>query len=59
MCKASAEANIKEGGTKALGLNAGILYLFLAPYLLVLSIGGIFYYRNVWKKKGQELAEVS
>jgi len=57
MCKASAEANIREGGTKALGLNAGILYLFLAPYLLVLIIGGIFYYRNVWKKREQEFPQ--
>jgi hypothetical protein len=51
MCKASAEANIKEGGTKALGLNAGIIYLFLTPYIIVITIAGIFYYKNVYKKK--------
>lgn len=46
MCKAAAEANLKEGGTHGLGLNTGILYLFLTPYFLVGSIGLIWWWRN-------------
>jgi len=34
MCKAAAESNLKEGGTAALGLNQGILYLFLTPFCI-------------------------
>lgn len=45
MCKAAAEANIKAGGTDPVGLNAGILYMLFAPYLLVASIG-IWWWRN-------------
>ncbi|PSJ73632.1 hypothetical protein C7N43_28205 [Sphingobacteriales bacterium UPWRP_1] len=45
MCRAAAEANIKEGGKHALGLNAGILYLFVAPYLIVATIG-FLWWRN-------------
>jgi len=46
MCKAAAESNLKEGGTHGLGLNAGILYLFCTPYLIVLTIGIIWWYKN-------------
>ena len=45
MCKAAAEANLKTGGTDPVGLNMGILYMLLAPYLLVGSIG-YWWWRN-------------
>lgn len=45
MCKAGAEANLKTGGTDPVGLNMGILYMLLAPYLLVGGIG-IWWWRN-------------
>ncbi len=48
MCKASAETSIKEGSTHALGLNAGILYLLLFPYLLC-SVIFLLWYRNYRK----------
>lgn len=51
MCKASAEASIKEGGSYAKGLNAGILYLFATPYILVGSVGLLWWYRNRQIKK--------
>lgn len=35
MCKMSAESNLKNGGTAGVGLNAGILYMLITPYLLV------------------------
>lgn len=51
MCKLSAEQNLKAGGTAGKGLNAGILYMFSAPYLLV---GGIAYFWYINRKKEDE-----
>ena len=48
MCKASAESSLKEGNKTAAGLNTGILYLLVMPYLLV---GGIGYYWYITNKK--------
>ena len=45
MCRMSAESNLKNGGTDGRGLNTGILYMFLMPYLLVAGIG-IWWWRN-------------
>lgn len=50
MCKASAEASMKEGSNAAKGLNQGILYMLAAPYLLVGFIGFVWY-RNQKKAK--------
>lgn len=51
MCAATVEANGKEGGQKAAaGLNTGILYLMVFPYVLF-AIVGFVWYRNVQKKK--------
>jgi hypothetical protein len=50
MCKASAEANLKEGGSGiGKGLNKGILYLLSIPYILA----GIFAF--VWYRKKKEI----
>ena len=43
MCRMSAESNLKAGGTAGKGLNRGILYLFAMPYLLVGTIGFIWW----------------
>ena len=51
MCKLSAEQNLKAGGTAGKGLNAGILYMFSAPYLLV---GGIAFFWYINRKKEDE-----
>lgn len=45
MCRAAAESSIKEGGKHALGLNAGIMYLFLTPYIIVATLG-LLWWRN-------------
>lgn len=45
MCRMSAESNLKNGGTDGLGLNAGILYMLTAPYLLVAGMG-YWWWRN-------------
>lgn len=52
MCRMSAESNLEHGGTMGKGLNKGILYILSLPYLLVLSLG-IIWYRNK-KKSDQE-----
>ena len=45
MCKMSAESNMQGGGTMGNGLNAGILYMLVAPYLIVGGIA-IWWWRN-------------
>ncbi len=45
MCRMSAESNLKNGGTDGRGLNAGILYMFMLPYLTVAGIG-FWWWRN-------------
>lgn len=49
MCKAAAESSIESGSTMALGLNSGILYLLLMPYILIAVVAGVWYYN--YKKK--------
>jgi hypothetical protein len=51
MCERSAETSLENGNTQAKGLNSGILYLMVMPYLLV---GGIGYYWYAQKKKAGE-----
>jgi hypothetical protein len=43
MCRMSAEADLKSGGTKAKGLNAGIMYMLGFPYILLGTLGFIWY----------------
>ena len=52
MCKMSAEKNLDGGGTAGAGLNKGILYMFAMPYLLVGTLGVIWY---VNRKREDEL----
>ena len=53
MCRMTVESNYADGGSAGLGLNKGIIYLLLAPYLIV---GGIayFYWRNTYTPRGSE-----
>jgi len=53
MCKMSAESNLKNGGTDGTGLNKGILYMFAAPYLIVGTLGFIWW-RNRKKEEEEE-----
>lgn len=43
MCRMSAESNLKDGGTEGAGLNKGILYMLSLPYLLVATLGFLWY----------------
>ena len=45
MCRATLETNVSNGSQEHLAstLNFGILYLFVAPYLLIATVGYIWY----------------
>lgn len=43
MCRATAETNLANGGTEGQGLNNGILYMLTLPYIIVGTIGYIWY----------------
>ncbi len=53
MCKIGAESNLKNGGTAGKGLNTGILYMLALPYLLVGTIGFLW-----WKNRKEDIDEV-
>lgn len=56
MCRATLENNVSNGDIGiAAGINAGILYLFVAPYLAV-GVIAWFWYRNS-KRHGQEFSQ--
>ena len=44
MCKASVESSLASGSSVAAGLNKGILYLLLMPYLLYAGIFTAWYF---------------
>ncbi len=53
MCRASVENNVSNGETSiGAGLNTGIIYLFIMPYLLAAVIG-FFWYRAAKKRKAK------
>lgn len=43
MCRSAAESNLKAGGSNGRGLNAGILYMLSMPYVLLMTIGLLWY----------------
>ena len=49
MCRMSAESNLKNGGTAGKGLNKGILYMLVTPYLIVGTLGFIW-----WRNRRRE-----
>lgn len=55
MCRATVESNVGTGSTDSesqvgAGLNTGILYLMLIPYVLVGTVGFLWYKSNRQKK---------
>lgn len=56
MCKMSAESNLKNGGTDGQGLNNGILYMLLTPYVIVFGLG-YFWWKNRKREEELELEE--
>ncbi len=55
MCRMSAESNLQNGGSEGAGLNKGILYLFMMPYLLVGTLA-FLWWRN--RMSEEEMGEV-
>ena len=43
MCKIAAESNLENGGSAGSGLNKGILYMLSLPYIIIFTIGFIWY----------------
>ncbi len=59
MCRASIENNVSNGvlDQGGMGLNAGILYLLVMPYLLVGTIA-FFWYQNSKKNRATKQLKV-
>ncbi|MHA4893419.1 hypothetical protein ACXZ1K_01605 [Pedobacter sp. PWIIR3] len=55
MCTVSAEQSVKNGNTQGKGLNTGIIYLLVIPYILISGIGALWYFK--YKKKAPRYAE--
>ncbi len=53
MCKIGAESNLKDGGSAGKGLNTGILYMLMMPYVLVGTIGYLW-----WRNRKRDIDEV-
>lgn len=53
MCRMSAESNLKNGGTAAAGLNKGIIYLLIIPYIMMSTIAYLWW-RNLRLVQEQE-----
>lgn len=53
MCTINAEQGVKNGNTQAAGLNTGVIYLLVIPYLLATVVGIIWYKK--YRKKNVEL----
>ena len=45
MCKAVAETSVAGGNSQGSGLNAGILYIMVFPYILI-GVGFYFWHRH-------------
>ena len=52
MCRMAVQSNLNNGGTSGKGLNRGILYMLMMPYLLVGTIGYVW-----WRNKREEEEE--
>jgi len=53
MCKAVTKSDLDTGGNISNGINTGIIYLMLTPYL-ILMIGGYFFFRKTIDAKVKE-----
>jgi hypothetical protein len=56
MCRSAVESTMSNGrNNAAVGLNTGIIYLLIAPYLLV-AVVGYLWYKTSLKNKEARLA---
>jgi hypothetical protein len=49
-CRMGPSSNLEHGGNVARGINSGILYLMLIPYLLIMSIVGYVFRKQLSEK---------
>jgi len=49
-CRMGPSSNLEGGGNVARGINSGILYLMLIPYLLIMSIVGYVFRKQLNEK---------
>jgi len=49
-CRMGPSSNLEGGGNVAKGINTGILYLMLIPYLLIMSILGYVFRKQLSEK---------
>jgi hypothetical protein len=49
-CRIGPSSNLEHGGNVARGINSGILYLMLIPYLLIMSIVGYVFRKQLSEK---------
>lgn len=49
-CRMGPSSNLEHGGNVAKGINSGILYLMLIPYLLIMSIVGYVFRKPLSEK---------
>jgi hypothetical protein len=49
-CRMGPSSNLEAGGNVARGINSGILYLMLIPYLLIMSIVGYVFRKQLTEK---------
>jgi len=43
MCTINAEQGVKNGNTQAKGINSGVIYLMVIPYILIAGLGVLWY----------------
>jgi hypothetical protein len=51
MCTAVADEAMKQGSSQGAGINKAVLYMFLMPYLIVATIGFIWWRKQVKAKE--------
>ena len=59
MCRMAAESNLANGGSEGKGLNKGILYMLSMPYILVSTVGIIWWRNNRAVKAEEESIETT
>jgi hypothetical protein len=50
MCRMTLESNLKSGGQAGSGMNSGIFYLLFTPYIMVGTVGYLW-----WKNRKKRL----
>ncbi len=58
MCSATAESSLESGSTAAKGLNAGVLYLLVMPFLFATAYFVLYKKRKHELKKYQESQDI-